>query len=57
MADFYADYWDSDQIRQMEEFYYDALFVPLQAKLNMTIPKNWKQQNHIVDEISQAMFH
>eukprot|EP00347_Sterkiella_histriomuscorum_P005742 403355445 len=57
MGELYADYWDTEQIKKMEEFYYDALFVPLQKKLNMTIPKTWKHQNHIVDEISQAMFH
>lgn len=41
----------------MEEFYYDKLFIPLSGKLGFDIPKNWKEQNHIVDEILQAKFH
>ncbi len=53
----YKEHWSTDEIKKLENFYYQNLITPLASRLNITVPNKWKEMGHLVDEILCALFH
>lgn len=57
IVDQYKEYWGTEDIVKLEEYYLNELFKPLSERLGIDIPPYWKDQSRIVDEIECAQYH